>query len=647
MKEDYKMSELFNPGYFFTGCNYWASHAGTNMWHDWRPDIIDSDLAKLEEADIRVMRMFPLWSDFQPLRMHRAYGSNEREIRLGEDPLPFTEAGRAGVDEEMADRFETFCDLAEKHHIRLIVGLITGWMSGRMHAPEAFAGRGLITDPMVVRWQVRFVRYMVRRFKDHPAVYAWDLGNECNCLQSVSRDEAFRWSTQIANAIRVEDDVHPIVSGMHSLLPNGAWTPEDQGEALDILCTHPYPIFTPHCETDPINEMKTILHSTAETVMYASLGNKPAFIEEAGTLGPMIADEETAGAYVRAAIFSAWAHGLYGFIWWCANEQSALTHTPYDWNSVERELGLFRIDGSKKPVLESMTAFTRFADSFAKDHGALPPRLTDAVCILTEGQDVWGAAYGSFILAKQAGLDISFAWALDEIPESKVYMLPSLCGDSAVEGHVLGDLLERVKRGATLYLSIDNALLSPFSSFTGVKVKTRSRRVKESFADVGGTVIHEWTQFKYLFESVGAKVIISDGDGEPVLTEYPLGDGKVCFCAWPIETDAASKPGAVSGDAAIPYYRFYEMLGLTNPAKCASCASPYIGLTEHIASDDARYLTIMNYRPNAESASITLNGYEPDEILTPFGGSCVRSGTGIEINLPADSGMVIGLKKLR
>ena len=42
--------------------------------------------------------------------------------------------------------------------------------------------------------------------------------------------------------------------------------------------------------------------------------------------------------------------------------------------------------------------------------------------------DIFGYSYGSFILAKQAGLDITFAWHLDEIPESPVYMLPNLCG---------------------------------------------------------------------------------------------------------------------------------------------------------------------------------------------------------------------------
>ena len=70
-----------------------------------------------------------------------------------------------------------------------------------------------------------------------------------------------------------------------------------------------------------------------------------------------------------------------------------------------------------------MTAFANFAESLPMEK--LPPRLQDAVCVLTEGQDTWGVAYGTLILAKQAGLDISFVWHTEQIPESNVYLLPS------------------------------------------------------------------------------------------------------------------------------------------------------------------------------------------------------------------------------
>lgn len=634
MKENQK---IFESGRFFTGCNYWASHAGTNMWHDWNAEVVESDLKRLSEANIKVLRMFPLWSDFQPLRMHRSGGSTERELRIGEEPLPFTEEGRAGLDPVMIERFRYFLDTSEKYGIKLIVGLITGWMSGRMFMPEAFAGKGLLTDPMVVSWQTRYVRYMVKHFKDHPAIAAWDLGNECNCMQGVSRDGANVWASHISMAIKLEDTEHPIVSGMHGLKPNGIWTPEDQSEFLDVLCTHPYPIFTPHCDTDPINEMKTILHSTAETVMYESLGNLPAFIEEAGTLGPMISSERVAGDYIRAAMFSAWAHDLKGFVWWCANEQSELEHTPYDWNTVERQLGLFRIDGSKKPVLEEMTAFTNFVDSF--EFGSLPRRITDAVCILSEGQDIWGAAYGSFILAKQAGLDITFAWQDDNIPEAPAYIIPAITGDSAIRRHTMLDLLERVKKGAKLYISINDALLSPFEEITGVRVETRCRRVQNEVVRLGEDEFHLWTNFKLKLEAVGAEVIAKDASGRPAFTSYKLGDGEVFFSAFPIELDASCKNGVVSGEFAVPYYKFYEALGFRSSEKLARSSSPYIGITEHKLGDK-RLVLALNYTPEERSTEIALSSGKFERYISVSGGDCKATDHGFEVTLPGNTGII-------
>ena len=47
------------------------------MWNDWRADVVEEDFKKLADAEVRVLRIFPLWSDFQPLRMHYApFGHN-------------------------------------------------------------------------------------------------------------------------------------------------------------------------------------------------------------------------------------------------------------------------------------------------------------------------------------------------------------------------------------------------------------------------------------------------------------------------------------------------------------------------------------------------------------------------------------------
>ena len=117
---------------FFTGINYWGSKSAINMWSEFDAESIENDLSLLRDAKITHLRVFPLWSVFQPL--HALYGpSNIYEYTFGEDPLPDTPAGRAGVSEEACQKFEKFCSIAEKYGMKLIVALITGHMSFRMY----------------------------------------------------------------------------------------------------------------------------------------------------------------------------------------------------------------------------------------------------------------------------------------------------------------------------------------------------------------------------------------------------------------------------------------------------------------------------------------------------------------------------------
>jgi len=634
-----KYNRLFESGKFFTGCNYWASHAGTNMWRDWKPEVIEADFRRLAESELRVIRLFPRWDDFQPLTMHRGAGGGEREIRFREEPLPFTEEGKAGIDPIMADRFEYLCDLAEKYQLRLIVGLITGWMSGRTFMPEAFAGRNLLSDTLVMRWQLRFVRYMVRRFKFHPAIAAWDLGNECNCMGGVIRDGAYVWAAYISDAIKCEDSSHPVISGMHGSFPDGIWATQDLAENLDILCTHPYPLFTPHCDTDPINQMKSCLHATAETALYADIGGVPAFVEEAGTLGPMICSDEVAADYVRASAFSCWAHNLRGFVWWCANDQTELEQTPYDWDAVERELGLFRIDGTKKPAADSLSELQNFTDNF--EYGALPERIRDAVCILTRGSDAWSTAYGSFLLSKQAGLDITFAWCESKIPEAPAYLLPAVCGSAYISRHVMNELLRRVRNGASLYISISDAMPSNFTEITGLKTITRSRRISADLVRLGQNEFHLSGAFKLLLENKNADILAYSDDGCPAFSSVKYGAGKIFFLAYSIETEAANNICVISGAHSIPYYRFYEQLGFRSKAKTAVSSSPYLCVTEHIVNEKEHLLCLINYLPEEHTSRISLKeGWKLNRLITYHSGSAKEEEGGFDITLDKNSGAV-------
>jgi len=612
------MAEPFEAGSFFLGCNYWASHAGTNMWRVWDEAVVRSDLERLRRLELRYLRVFPLWSDFQPLRMHRMFAGQPREVRLEEAPLPFTEAGQAGVSEEMVRRFERFMDIAGEYGMRLVIGLITGWMSGRQHLPEMLQGCNPLTDPLAIRWEVRYMRYMTRVFRKHPALLAWDLGNECNCMGKLqSADELYVWMACISQTIRTEDPDHPIISGMHGLRPMTIMEPRDQGELLDLVCTHPYPLFTPHCDTDPISSMKSTLHAVAESRMSADLSKKPCFVEEIGTLGSMIVSEEGAADYLRSVLLSLWRYDCRGLMWWCAFDQGKLTHTPYEWNAVERELGLFEGE-REKPIAGVLQQFSKFYQ--CSPIQVLPPYLTDAICIMTRGQDVWAAAYGIFILGCQAKLDFRYVWCEDELPESPVYILPSLSSDQSISARQMRELLARVECGATLCLSMDNALLSSFESFTGMRVISREKRTGSTNVSYQSEAFSLSIDTFLNLHSVGAEVLAETDEGLPFMSRYTYGSGQVYLINAPIERIAATYPGITDGGRRQQLYKFYRSLNLRSKKRSCDCSDPLVGLTEHPLDAQSRIIMVQNYALvdreiilNVEKGCKVLNCVSPDD----------------------------------
>ncbi|MBK7709648.1 MAG: hypothetical protein IPJ37_00750 [Bacteroidales bacterium] len=113
-----------------------------------------------------------------------------------------------------------------KSIISLIVGLVTGWMSGQLYVPPALEGKNILTDPESLMWQQKLVTTFVSRFKNHSAIAGWDFGNECNVMENVENyAQAYLWSSVISGAIRSEDKTRPVVSGMHglSVSDNGQW----------------------------------------------------------------------------------------------------------------------------------------------------------------------------------------------------------------------------------------------------------------------------------------------------------------------------------------------------------------------------------------------------------------------------------------
>ena len=169
--------------------------------------------------------------------------------------------------------------------MKLIVPLINGHMTFRVYCPPAVDGLDAFTDPESLFWQNRFVRYFVKRMKHHPAILAWELGNESNCLSVAdTRAAAWNWAAQISASIRLADPSRPVYSGMHSLQlhdrqwetrPN-KWLLADQAELCDMLTTHPYQMWRSYVNCDSPNTLRWVMLAPTENRLYADIGGKPA-----------------------------------------------------------------------------------------------------------------------------------------------------------------------------------------------------------------------------------------------------------------------------------------------------------------------------------------------------------------------------------
>ena len=616
---------IFASGKFFTGCNYWAGHAGMMMWRDWRPDFVELEFEALAANGLRVLRVFPLWSDFQPISRIRGWSGHFAGWG-GPD-------GRAvsgdGVDDEMVARFRAMCDMAQRNGLRLVVGLVTGWMSGRLFVPPAFDGVNVVTDGNAIMWQVRYVRRLVRDLRDHPAIAAWDLGNECNCLGESSQGEFWVWMNAVASAIRLEDSSRPVVSGMHALSTNGmARRPiRLNAELTDILTVHPYPFFTSGCSAEPFDTMRNELHPSAEALLYAGLGGRPCFIEEVGNLGGGVASRERTAANVRCALYSAWANDLRGYLWWCNADLGHLDFPPYDWSSNERELGLFDQTSRAKPVLDEMHSFAAFLDSLPFE--ALPPRRIDAVAVVPEREEGWKAAFGTFLLARQAGLDICFAGAEGDLPESDFYILVSGTGDDSYTHSAWRRLVAKAEAGATL-LVMKGAAMRPtgLGEAAGVKVdwmvktpSVRRMRLKSEpdrtieVTDAGGTCRIIATR---------AEVLAEDTDtGDAMMTVCPCGNGRILIVNAPVDISSIDRSDCFEGAASCrassnhpqvrlnPAYLVYrEAMRIAGVRRLVEKGdAPSVGLTEHAFGDGRTLIVAVNYGPTPVRCPIQTAGH--------------------------------------
>jgi endo-1,4-beta-mannosidase len=335
---------------FRLGVNYWPARTAMYWWDDVRADEIDADMARIADVGLQEARIFLFWETFQP----------------GPDRV----SGRALAD------LEIVLDAGARRGVGVVASLFCGHMSGvnwlpawaidpaadstvrtyagGVHVPGA-AG-AMYTDPLLVDAQLLLAHTLAERVVGHEALAGWDLGNEFSILRLPdSPADIARWSQLLTDALRPAGV--PVSGGLHApdLTTDGRIRLSTIAAGWQEVPMHAYPIYSDIATGPDDPDFVPFLCAVA-----GRFAGKPVNAQEFGLPDHELGEERVA-AYATSVLERLWRDGVVGASWWCFTDYDpALAHLPpFDLAPHELHFGLFRADGSPKPVADAWRDFGR------------------------------------------------------------------------------------------------------------------------------------------------------------------------------------------------------------------------------------------------------------------------------------------------
>ena len=200
-------------GPFRLGVNYWPATTAMAWLADYDAAVTRRDFHRIAGAGIDTIRVFLRWEDAQPAERRidsRTLG------RLVDAADAATEAGVALIVTLFTGHMSGVTGYRRGRSVQPpVIGAFASCQGGRVHAP----GRGVrnwYSDAAVVAAQERLAGAAASALSGHPAVWAWDLGNEnSNCTLPPDRSTADAWLQRMTGAIRRGDPGRPLTVGIH------------------------------------------------------------------------------------------------------------------------------------------------------------------------------------------------------------------------------------------------------------------------------------------------------------------------------------------------------------------------------------------------------------------------------------------------
>lgn len=352
------------------------------MWRYFDPAPIREDMATIAELGCSSVRIFLLWEDFQP---------QPRQCAV-----------------PVLDRLVKFLELAGDRNLGVMPALFTGHAAGFTWLPpwmllastteatrdvfslgkvRSLKPKNPYEDTEVIEAQVYFLRELLNALAGHPALFAWDLGNEpSRWADPPDETAASIWFQAMTETLRERTGTVPITLGLGAqdldarprlslLLPS---------RYLDYVSIHVYPNRLSWAEGPLDPGPLPFLASVARW-----LTKKPVLLQEFGVptspaLRPehptgelprdlQLVDEEDAARFAERSLSLLHRFKMTGALWGSFGDYhpTIWSWPPLDRNIPERFSGLVRPDGSPKPA----ASLFRSAAADCGDSGVWPAWL--------------------------------------------------------------------------------------------------------------------------------------------------------------------------------------------------------------------------------------------------------------------------------
>jgi hypothetical protein len=358
------------------GLDYQPAAAGPFLWQAFDAATMTTDLTAIARAGFREVRVGLAWDSFMP----DARGVDPR--RLGEFDRLLREAGAQGLQvvPVLFVQAHGDCVLLPGRTVRRNGGRRPGVRVLSEGMQEPGGPRDVWTDPLMLELADRWARAMAAGFANHPAVAAWDLGDDpASVVQPRRLADLAAWVALVGAPLRRGGDRVRITLGADDLLRARGVRIAALAGQLDRIDIAVRPA-----------RLRRLHLPEPEALRFVAQLAQALAADEGGRIGLAVAmpspgedtegtDEPAAAAAVDQLVERRAETGVCALraTRWCDLHPRLRARPPFDRHDWLRRSGLVRFDGTEKPVLAPWSRGAR-ADEEPPRTRPWPPHLDAA-----------------------------------------------------------------------------------------------------------------------------------------------------------------------------------------------------------------------------------------------------------------------------